>query len=90
MGEYLKERLSELAGRHKIIKEIRGIGLMLGIELMIEGKPSVEECLKQGLLINCAQGNVLRLLPALNVEKKQRDKAIGIIDRALSKVTSSQ
>lgn len=86
MGEYLKESLLELAGRHKVIKEIRGIGLMLGVELSIEGKPVVEECLKDGLLINCAQGKVLRLLPALNVEKKQIDKAINIIDRALSKV----
>lgn len=84
-GEYLKESLLGLAGRHKIIKEIRGIGLMLGVELAIEGGPVVEECLRQGLLINCAQGNVLRLLPALNVEKKQIDKAISIIDRALSK-----
>lgn len=87
MGDYLKENLSELAGRHKAIKEIRGIGLMLGAELAIEGKPVVEECLNQGLLINCAQDKVLRLLPALNVEKKQIDKAISIIDRALSKVT---
>lgn len=87
MGDYLKENLSELAGRHKVIKEIRGIGLMLGAELAIEGKPVVEECLNQGLLINCAQDKVLRLLPALNVEKKQIDKAISIIDRALSKVT---
>lgn len=85
-GEYLKESLLGLAGRHKVIKEIRGIGLMLGVELAAEGGPAVEECLKQGLLINCAQGNVLRLLPALNVEKRQIDKAISIIDRALSKV----
>lgn len=85
-GGYLKESLLGLAGRHKVIKEIRGIGLMLGAELAIEGKLVVEECLKHGLLINCAQGNVLRLLPALNVEKKQIDKAISIIDRALSKV----
>lgn len=86
MGEYLKESLLELAARHKAIKEIRGIGLMLGVELAIEGKPVVEECLKDGLLINCAQGKVLRLLPALNVEKKQIDKAISVIDRALAKV----
>ncbi|TAN59787.1 aspartate aminotransferase family protein [bacterium] len=85
MGGYLKESLLELAGRHKAIKEIRGIGLMLGVELAIEGKPIVEECLNHGLLINCAQGNVLRLLPALNVEKKQIDRAVNILDRALSK-----
>jgi predicted acetylornithine/succinylornithine family transaminase len=89
MGEYLKESLLELAARYKLIKEIRGIGLMLGVELAIEGKPVVEECLNHGLLINCAQGNVLRLLPALNVEKKQIDRAVNILDRALSKVNGS-
>ncbi|OGX30766.1 MAG: acetylornithine aminotransferase [Omnitrophica WOR_2 bacterium RIFCSPLOWO2_12_FULL_46_30] len=88
MGEYLKEKLTNLAAKYSLIKEIRGLGLMLGIQLNIEGKPIVEECLKNGLLINCTQERVLRLMPALNVNKKQVDKAIGILDRALSAVTS--
>lgn len=88
MGEYLKEKLTNLAGKYSLIKEIRGLGLMVGIELNIEGKPIVEECLKNGLLINCTQRKVLRLMPALNVNKKQIDKAAGILDRAISTVTS--
>jgi predicted acetylornithine/succinylornithine family transaminase len=90
MGEYLKEKLTNLAGKYSLIKEIRGLGLMVGIELNIEGKQIVEECLKNGLLINCTQRKVLRLMPALNVNKKQVDKAAGILDRVLTKVVSSQ
>ncbi|HLD40541.1 MAG TPA: aspartate aminotransferase family protein, partial [Candidatus Omnitrophota bacterium] len=78
MGGYLKEKLSALAQKYAIIKEIRGMGLMLGIELTIPGKEIVEECLKDGLLINCTHDKVLRLMPALNVTKKQADKAVGI------------
>ena len=87
MGGYLKEKLSALAKKYAIIKEIRGLGLMLGIELTIAGKEIVEECLKDGLLINCTHDKVLRFMPALNVTKKQADKAVGILDRVIEKVT---
>ena len=90
MGDYLKDKLNGLAARHPVIKEIRGLGLMLGIELSIPGKAVIEECISNGLLINCTHDTVLRLLPALNVNKKQIDKAINILDRALSKVTGNQ
>ena len=83
MGGYLKEKLSALAQKYAIIKEIRGMGLMLGIELTIPGKEIVEECLKDGLLINCTHDKVLRLMPALNVTKKQADKAVGILDKVI-------
>lgn len=89
MGGYLKEKLADLAGKHSLIKEVRGLGLMVGIELNIFGEPIVEECLKNGLLINCTQRKVLRLMPALNVNKKQVDKAVNILDMALNKVNQS-
>src|SRR3989338_2949909 len=90
MGGYLKEKLSDLAQKYAIIKEIRGMGLMLGIELTIPGKEIVEECLKDGLLINCTHDKVLRLMPSLNVTKKQADKAVGILDKVIGEVTRSQ
>ena len=89
MGVYLKERLSELAKKYSIIKEVRGLGLMIGIELNTAGKPVVEECVKRGLLINCTHETVLRLMPALSVTKKQADKAVGILDKAIEKVISN-
>jgi len=82
MGAYLVEKLSQLKQKFHCILEIRSLGLMIGVELSLEGKAVVEECLKNGLLINCTQGKVLRIMPALNVNKKQIDKAIRILEKA--------
>ncbi|PIP19295.1 MAG: aspartate aminotransferase family protein [Candidatus Omnitrophica bacterium CG08_land_8_20_14_0_20_41_16] len=83
MGEYLLFLLNALQDRYEVIKEVRGIGLMLGVELNIEGKGIVEKCLERGLLINCTHDKVLRLMPALNITKKEIDKAIRILNEAL-------
>jgi len=84
MGEYLFLRLDELKNKYLIIKEVRGIGLMAGMELNIEGKTIVEKCIEKGLLINCTHDKVLRLMPALNITKKEIDKAIGVLDTVLA------
>jgi len=84
MGEYLLKKLNNLKNSHPVIKEIRGMGLMLGVELNIEGKEIVQKCMDKGLLINCTHDNVLRLMPALNITKKQIDKAASILDEALA------
>jgi acetylornithine/N-succinyldiaminopimelate aminotransferase len=82
MGEYLFSKLEGLKSKFpSIIKDIRGIGLMAGVELSIEGKPIVEESIKKGLLINCTHDKVLRLMPALNITKKEIDKAISILGK---------
>jgi len=87
MGAYGLEKLTQLKGKFDCIQDVRGIGLMLGITLSIEGKSIVDECFKQGLIINCTQGNVLRLMPALNVTKRQMNKALYILENALKKVS---
>jgi acetylornithine/succinyldiaminopimelate/putrescine aminotransferase len=69
------------------ICEVRGLGLMIGIELTIDGAAVFEECLRQGLVINCTQGRVLRFMPALNVTRKQIDKALTILEKALQEVS---
>jgi len=84
MGEYLLEKLNELKKKKSIIKEIRGKGLMLGVELVVPGKEIVEKCFKEGLLINCTHDKVLRIMPGMIVTKKQIDKAIGILDRVMT------
>src|SRR3989344_6195676 len=88
MGPYLIGRLNALKGKFKCIQEVRGLGLMIGIQLNIEGKGIFEACLRHGLIINCTQGNVLRIMPALNVTKKQIDKAVHILEKAISEVAS--
>jgi len=86
MSEYLFSGLDGLKNKNPIIKEIRGIGLMAGMELNIEGKAIVEKCIEKGLLINCTHDKVLRLMPALNITKKEIDKAIGILDGVMSRM----
>ncbi|MCK9603670.1 MAG: aspartate aminotransferase family protein [Candidatus Omnitrophica bacterium] len=83
MGEYLFAKLNALKTKYPVIKEVRGLGLMVGVELAVEGKPVVEKCLQKYLLINCTHDKVLRLMPALNITKKEVDKAIKILDEAL-------
>jgi acetylornithine/N-succinyldiaminopimelate aminotransferase len=79
MGKYLLEKLILLKSSYPVIKEIRGLGLMLGVELNIPGKQIVQAAIQRGLLINCTHDNVLRLMPALNVTKKEIDQAMGIL-----------
>jgi acetylornithine/N-succinyldiaminopimelate aminotransferase len=83
MGEYLFFKLNALKDKYAVIKEVRGLGLMAGIELGVEGKLVVERCLEKGLLINCTHDKVLRLMPALNITKREIDKAIKILGEAL-------
>jgi acetylornithine/N-succinyldiaminopimelate aminotransferase len=88
MGEYAFQKLVQLKEKFSCITDVRNLGLMIGIEMNIEGKPVVEECFKNLLLINCTQGNILRIMPALNVTKKQMDKAFAIMAKAIEKVTA--
>jgi len=87
MGAYILEKLNGLKKNFNCIKDVRGVGLMIGIELTIPGQDIYNECFKNGLIINCTQGNILRLMPALNVTKKQADKAIYILSKSLTQIT---
>ncbi len=78
------EKLNNLKNSYSEIKQVRGMGLMLGVELSIEGKPVVEKCMARGLLINCTHDKVLRLMPALTVTRKEIDKAVAILAKALN------
>jgi acetylornithine/succinyldiaminopimelate/putrescine aminotransferase len=84
MGEYLFSKLDALKNKYPVIKDVRGRGLMAGVELNMEGKAIIEKCIEKGLLINCTHDTVLRLMPALNITKKEIDKAVGILEEVLS------
>lgn len=83
LGKYLRQRLLELKERHDIIKEVRGEGLMIGIELTCGCKNIVDEVRKRGVLINCAHDNVLRFLPPLVIKKEQLKRAVEVLDLVL-------
>ena len=88
MGDYICDKLRKMAKRHKVIREVRGTGLMIGIELTREGAEVVGKCMKQGLLINCTHGNVLRFMPSMTVTKREANKALKILDAVLKDWTA--
>ncbi len=83
MGEYFKGRLEDLGERHHIVKNVRGLGLILGVELDRPGAPIVDACTERGFLINCIQDNVLRFIPPLIVQKKEIDPLVDALDEIL-------
>lgn len=87
MGGTLWEKLAELKRKYPLVKELRGKGLMLGLELGIPGAPLVDRARDLGLLINCTQDNVLRIMPAMTVTKRLLDQGVRILDRVLSEAS---
>ena len=83
-GSYLREALLALQGRYPgLIKEVRGRGMILGMELNGDGLKVQQYCADQGLLINCIAGHILRFLPPLNVKQEEMDKALVILEEGL-------
>jgi acetylornithine aminotransferase len=80
MGAYFKEKLSGLKAGHESIVDVRGMGLLLGMKLNIEGDAIVNSCMEKGFLINCIQGNILRFIPPLIIEKEEIDALIECLD----------
>ncbi|MCK9151035.1 acetylornithine transaminase [Methanobacterium alcaliphilum] len=87
LGDYFKKKLESLKSKYGFIKEVRGRGLMIGLEMTISCDEIVSEALKEGLLINCTAGNVLRLAPPLVISQGELDKAVEILDRVLGKIS---
>lgn len=83
VGAYLRERLGELKEKHYMIQEIRGMGLMVGMNLTVDGAAVVRRCLEKGLLINCAGEHILRFVPPLTITREDVDRAVEILDEAL-------
>jgi LysW-gamma-L-lysine/LysW-L-ornithine aminotransferase len=82
-GKYFKSQLEALQANHKIIKEVRGLGLMLGIELRYDVLNVILKALEKGVLALDAGRTIVRLLPPLVIEKTQIDKAISVLDTVL-------
>jgi predicted acetylornithine/succinylornithine family transaminase len=87
MGAYFVERLKGLQLRHSSIVSVRGMGLLVGMELTMDGKPIVQDCLEAGLLINCTMDRVLRFIPPLIILKEDIDLLIDRLDAILKKRT---
>ena len=85
MGRIFFDGLQSLKDRFSFVREIRGEGLILGMELEQEGSKIVENCLKAGLLVNCAAHKVLRFLPPLTIGKKDIDRGLAILEKVLAR-----
>jgi len=84
-GAELKKGLQKMASKFAFIREVRGEGLMIGVDLDVEGAPYVAEALNQGLLINCTHDHILRLLPPFILTAQQVKEGLTKIESVLSK-----
>lgn len=82
-GGYFKAKLEELQAKYKIVKEVRGLGLMLGMELRYDVHNIIIKTMEKGVLILDAGRNVLRFLPPLVIEKEQIDKTVSVLDEVI-------
>jgi acetylornithine/N-succinyldiaminopimelate aminotransferase len=85
VGSYLQEQLKALAGRNAAVKEVRGRGLIQGLQLAIPARPIVEEALAEGVLFNSTQDSVLRFLPPFLLQEKHVDKGMRVLKKLLRK-----
>jgi len=86
MGDYFISQLEEIKKKFPFVKEVRGKGLILGMELKIDGSFIVKEMLKKKILINCTMGNVLRFLPPLIVTKEEIDRVIKTLEEVFQEL----
>jgi acetylornithine/succinyldiaminopimelate/putrescine aminotransferase len=86
VGRHFEQRLHAIKARHAIVKEVRGKGLMWGLDLTIEGAPVVKAALEHGVVVNRTSETVIRLLPPLVITEAEADEALGRLDAALGEV----
>jgi acetylornithine/succinyldiaminopimelate/putrescine aminotransferase len=79
LGELFRRRLDTLKEDCDLVREVRVAGVMIGIELAMEGAAVVKECLQRKLLVNCTSGTVIRLLPAMNLTEEQAEEGLDIL-----------
>lgn len=85
VGQYMAKSLLELKDRLPNVKDVRGLGLLQGVELTIDGAPVVADCLNRGLLINCTMDRVLRFVPPLIITQREIDRLVDVLADVLGK-----
>ena len=86
LGRYTMDKLEKLKQKHDIIDSVRGVGLMIGVQLNGSGVEIVNKCLEKGLRINCTQGTVLRFMAPMIATEDQIDRAVDILDSVLAEM----
>lgn len=85
LGEEFRRQLRELARRHGFIKEVRGFGLMIGVEMDVPGKQMVLDAMEAGMLMNCTHDRVLRFLPPYTISEAEVERAVRILAKVFKK-----
>ncbi len=87
MGKYFKKRLEEMKKEvPSVIADVRGMGLLIGMELTRDGAPIVKTCMDRGVLINCTAGNILRFMPPLIVTEREIDHLIDVLEQTMDHI----
>jgi len=86
MGHYFMNKIRSVGQNWDAIKEVRGLGLMIGVELNFPGAKVVEEMLERGVLSNCASNTVMRIVPPLVISKQELDRVIEVLIESIKKV----
>jgi acetylornithine aminotransferase len=89
VGQYFKNQLLNLKSKYAFIREVRGEGLLIGLDLTCDGTAVVDDCMKRGFLINCTQGHILRFVPPLIVKEKDIDGLIACLDGLFQEMTAN-
>lgn len=89
IGVYFKASLEKLKGKHSLVKDVRGLGLLLGMEIDGDGADVVNQCLVKGYVINAVQGNTLRFVPPLIITKPEIDALIEVLDGIFTAMDAS-
>jgi acetylornithine/succinyldiaminopimelate/putrescine aminotransferase len=82
----LKGKFTEMLDKYDFLLDVRGEGLLLGLQLAIPGAEIVKKCLDRGLLINCTAGTVLRFIPPLNISREEADEFLSILTSVLDEI----
>jgi acetylornithine aminotransferase/acetylornithine/N-succinyldiaminopimelate aminotransferase len=88
-GAELRAGIEKLAGKFDFIREVRGKGLMLGVDLSVEGAPFIAEGLRSGLIMNCTHDRILRLLPAFIIKRRDVNEFLEKFEAVLARTAKS-
>lgn len=89
MGDYLAKQLSECKEFHHLIRDVRGLGLLQGMEVEMDSQTIVSDCLKRGILINATSGHVLRFVPPLIISQREIDRLIEVLSQIFHRQETS-
>lgn len=86
LGDYFGKRLEAMKAKYSVIKSVRGLAMMRGLELAVSGAPYADKARENGLLINCTQEKILRIMPAINISKTLLDEGLGILESVFDEI----